>query len=167
MEKSKSRKIKCADLLVGQYRCQSPKIDNLTQEPQDCERRHSISHAVDTFIDTATGPINYYTAPKIKYEGGIYTETIDGYTFEKDTPCRWTNRKYYRSTVALSLFLGVFDIDRVYLGYYVNGLLKLFTYGFILADALVDFLLIALQILAFGCWFTVYNGLLWTSSIMD
>lgn len=36
--------------------------------------------------------------------------------------------------------LGVFGIDRIYLGYYVSGLLKLFTCGFMVVGALVDFL---------------------------
>ena len=36
--------------------------------------------------------------------------------------------------------LGIFGIDRIYLGYYVSGLLKLFTCGFMLVGALVDFL---------------------------
>jgi len=103
-EKSKPVNIKCIDLLVGQYRCQHPKIDDLTQEPQGCERR-PISNGEEKFIDTA--PINCYTAPKIICEGGTYNETIDGYFFKKSTSCRWTNGKYYRTTLALSLFLGI------------------------------------------------------------
>jgi hypothetical protein len=98
-------KPKCIDLLVGQYRCQHPKIDDLTQEPQGCERRHLILNGEEKFIDRA--PISCYTAPKIVCEGGIYNETIDGYIFEKPIPCRWTNGKYYRTTLALSLFLGI------------------------------------------------------------
>ncbi len=103
-EESKSINIKCVDLLVGQYRCQHPKIDDLTQEPQGCERR-PISNGEEKFIDTA--PIICYTAPKIICEGGTYNETIDGYFFKKSTSCRWTNGKYYRTTLALSLFLGI------------------------------------------------------------
>lgn len=103
-EKSKTINIKCIDLLVGQYRCQHPIIDHLTQEPQGCERHHIISNDEDKYLDTA--PINCYSAPKIKCTGGIYNDTLDGYVFEKRTPCRWTNGKHYRTTLALSLFLG-------------------------------------------------------------
>jgi len=105
LEKQPRIDIKCADLLVGQYRCQHPKIDDRTQEPQGCERHHLILNGEEKFIDTA--PINCYTAPNISCEGGIYNETIDGYIFEKRTSCRWTNGKYYRTTLALSLFLGI------------------------------------------------------------
>ncbi|CAF3420363.1 unnamed protein product [Rotaria sp. Silwood1] len=102
-ERQKSINIKCSDLLVGQYRCQQPKIDDQTQEPQSCERHHLILNGEEKFIDTA--PISCYTAPKIICDGGIYNETIDGYIFEKRTSCRWTNGKYYRTTLILSLFL--------------------------------------------------------------
>lgn len=137
-EKSKSSIIKCTDLLVGQYRCQQPKIDDRTQEPRHCARHYLNTTDEDRFIDTA--PMTCYTAPKIVCQGGIYNETLNGYVFEKPTPCRWTNGRYYRTTLALSLFLGIFGIDRIYLGYYVSGLLKLFTCGFMLVGALVDFL---------------------------
>ncbi|CAF1229528.1 unnamed protein product [Rotaria sordida] len=103
------------------------------QEPQGCEQRHFIStNGEEKFIDTA--PITCYTARKIICEGGIYNETIDGYVFEKRT-----NGKYYRTTLILSLFLGIFDSDRIYLGYYVSDLLKLFTCAFMLVGTLVDF----------------------------
>jgi hypothetical protein len=104
-EQQKIKNIKCIDLLVGQYRCQQPKINDLTQEPQGCERHHLLLNGEEKFIDTA--PINCYSAPKIICEGGIYNETLDGYVFEKRTSCRWTNGKYYRTTLALSLFLGI------------------------------------------------------------
>ena len=104
-ENQKVINIKCSDLLVGQYRCQNPKIDDQTQEPQNCERHHVISNGKDIFVDTA--PISCYTAPRIICEGGNYNETLDGYVFEKRTPCRWTNRKYYRTALFLSLFLGI------------------------------------------------------------
>ena len=104
-EKSKSIKIKCTDLLVGQYRCQHPKIDDLTQEPKGCGRHYFQSNEGEKYIDSA--PISCYTAPKIICEGGIYNETFDGHVFESRIPCRWTNGKYYRTTLALSLFLGM------------------------------------------------------------
>lgn len=108
-EKQKPVNIKCSDLLVGQYRCQHPKIDSQTQEPVGCERKHFISNGEEKYADTA--PISCYTAPKLVCEGGIYNETIDGYIFEKRASCRWTNGKYYRTTLLLSLFLGIVKIE--------------------------------------------------------
>jgi hypothetical protein len=104
-EEQKPIHIKCIDLLVGQYRCQHPTIDDVTQEPQGCERHYFISNGEEKFIDRA--PISCYTAPRITCEGGIYNKTLDGHVFEMPTPCRWTNGKYYRTTLALSLFLGI------------------------------------------------------------
>ncbi|CAF0766758.1 unnamed protein product [Didymodactylos carnosus] len=129
----------CQDLLLGQYRCDSPIIDNFTQEPVGCQRNHSSND------DTA--PILCYTAPNISCSNGIYNASTDTYLFEKRVKCRWTNGKYYRTTIALSLFLGIFGVDRIYLGYYVIGLLKLFTCGFMLIGVLIDLILIILQIL--------------------
>ncbi|CAM4778416.1 unnamed protein product [Rotaria magnacalcarata] len=164
-KEQKQINIKCADLLVGQYRCQHTKIDEKTQEPIGCERHFFLLNGEEKYIDTA--PISCYTAPKIICQGGIYNETLDGYIFERRKSCRWTNGKYYRTTLILSLFLGIFGIDRIYLGYYVSGLLKLFTCGFMFVGALVDFLLIALQVLipADGSHYIVdYYGprILWT-----
>ena len=35
LEQQKIKSVKCTDLLVGQYRCQHPEIDHLTQEPYE------------------------------------------------------------------------------------------------------------------------------------
>ena len=45
----------------------------------------------------------------------------------------------------MSLFLGMFGIDRFYLGYPAIGLLKLCTVGFFFIGQLVDFILILVQ----------------------
>ncbi|CAF1069044.1 unnamed protein product [Adineta ricciae] len=165
IEQEQTKRLKCSDLLLGQYRCQHPTIDESTQEPRGCKRYNYTWNDEVKFVDMA--PIQCYTAPGIVCDGGVYNDTLDGYVFERNTSCRWTNGKYYRTTLALSLFLGVFGIDRLYLGYYVTGLLKLFTCGFMLVGALVDFLLIALQVLtpADGSHYIIdYYGprLLWT-----
>ena len=103
-EKSRTRTVKCADLLVGQYRCQNPIIDDLTQEPQGCERVHFVVDGDEDFLDTA--PITCHAAPRIVCDGGVYNDTLELFVFEKRTSCRWTNGKHYRTTLFLSLFLG-------------------------------------------------------------
>jgi TM2 domain-containing membrane protein YozV len=54
----------------------------------------------------------------------------------------------YRFDVAmyLSMFLGVFGIDRFYLGYPAIGLLKLSTFGGFLIGYWIDFILISAQV---------------------
>lgn len=45
----------------------------------------------------------------------------------------------------MSIFLGMFGIDRFYLGYPAIGLLKFCTFGFMFLGQLVDVILIATQ----------------------
>lgn len=58
------------------------------------------------------------------------------------------SRNGYRFDTALllSVFLGMFGIDRFYLGYPAIGLLKLCTLGFMFFGQLVDIILIATQV---------------------
>ena len=102
---STEKTVQCDELLVGQYRCQQPKIDDRTQEPYGCERKCEKPSGEGQCIDTA--PITCHAAPRIKCQGGTYNATLDVYVFERRTQCRWTNGKYYRTTLFLSLFLGM------------------------------------------------------------
>ena len=52
----------------------------------------------------------------------------------------------HRVAVALSVFGGIFGLDRFYLGYPGIGLVKLCTCGFLLFGWLVDLILIAAQV---------------------
>ena len=65
---------------------------------------------------------------------------------QKPLDCRWTNGKHYSTATMLSLFLGVFGVDRFYLGYPVLGLIKLSTFGMLGIGALTDFMLVTLQV---------------------
>ncbi|KAG7277529.1 hypothetical protein CRUP_030691 [Coryphaenoides rupestris] len=66
--------------------------------------------------------------------------------FNKTTSCRNVSGYSYKVAVALSLFLGWLGADRFYLGYPALGLLKFCTVGFCGIGSLMDFLLIAMQI---------------------
>eukprot|EP00045_Choanoeca_perplexa_P000012 m.12707 g.12707 ORF g.12707 m.12707 type:complete len:197 (+) comp10010_c0_seq1:274-864(+) len=52
----------------------------------------------------------------------------------------------YETALALSVYFGMFGLDRFYLGYPAIGLLKLFTLGFVFVGQLVDIIFIALQV---------------------
>jgi len=121
----------CNDLLIGQYKCSKPIIDNKTQEAVGCTK-------------DGTAKVPCYPLSGIKCN----EKTFDGETigFEKKIPCRYTNSYSYVVAVALSLFLGWLGVDRFYLGYPALGLLKLCTFGICGIGALVDFMLIALQV---------------------
>jgi hypothetical protein len=55
------------------------------------------------------------------------------------------SEKSYIAAMILAWFLGVFGVDRFYLGYTGIGLLKLFTFGGLGIWAFIDFVLIALR----------------------
>lgn len=102
---------KCAELLLGQYRCDDPLIDDRTQEPEGCERVYYIADGEEKFLDTA--PVICHSAPQIQCEGGTFNETLDAYVFKRTIPCRWTNGKNYRLTLFLSLFFGKIRVNKV------------------------------------------------------
>ncbi|XP_073259445.1 TM2 domain-containing protein 1-like [Porites lutea] len=119
-------KFKCSDLLLGQYRCRSPEIDSSTQAAVDCSKNHTVEVECDT------------TA--INKDGQNITKCF------KNVTCRHTNGHSYETALLLSVFLGMFGIDRFYLGYPAIGLLKFCTLGFFFVFHLVDIVLIATQV---------------------
>ncbi|XP_055956498.1 TM2 domain-containing protein CG10795 [Patella vulgata] len=125
--------IDCKDLLMGQYICDDPVIDTETQQARNCSQ------------ETRTVQVACRPAPKIICSGQIH----DGITigFYKNVPCKWVNGASFETALLLSVFLGMFGIDRFYLGYPAIGLVKFGTLGFMFLGQLVDILLIATQML--------------------
>ncbi|CAL8310323.1 unnamed protein product [Lota lota] len=131
---------RCGDLRLGQYPSRSqlllrPKIDEATQEAENC--RNSVAL------------VECLPAPNISCRldnGTEFRFSGEEVGFNKTAPCRNVTGYSYKVAVALSLFLGWLGADRFYLGYPALGLLKFCTVGFCGIGSLMDFLLIAMQI---------------------
>ncbi|XP_026179610.1 TM2 domain-containing protein 1 isoform X2 [Mastacembelus armatus] len=125
----------CESLGPGQYLCKDPKIDEATQEPENC--RDSMAW------------VECLPAPNISCRLSNGTEfrfSGEEVGFNKTISCRNVSGYSYKVAVALSLFLGWLGADRFYLGYPALGLLKFCTVGFCGIGTLIDFILIAMQI---------------------
>ncbi|KAM9461870.1 TM2 domain-containing protein 1 [Clarias gariepinus] len=125
----------CDSLRHGQYLCKSPKIDDATQEPENCKDQVAW--------------VECLPAPNISClltNGTKFRFSGDEVGFNKSIPCRNVTGYSYKVAVALSLFLGWLGADRFYLGYPALGLLKFCTVGFCGIGSLVDFILISMQI---------------------
>ncbi|XP_040068393.1 TM2 domain-containing protein CG10795 [Ixodes scapularis] len=120
----------CSTLLMGQYSCLPPDIDPATQQPRSCGPD-----------DTAR--LQCVTADGIVCRNGTGTGPD---TFEKPIPCRYTNGYSFETALLLSVFLGMFGVDRFYLGYPAIGLAKFCTLGFMFLGQLVDIVLISMQV---------------------
>uniref|UniRef100_A0AAX7TDE4 TM2 domain-containing protein n=1 Tax=Astatotilapia calliptera TaxID=8154 RepID=A0AAX7TDE4_ASTCA len=117
------------------YKCNDPKIDESTQEPENCR--------------DMTAWVECLPAPNISCRlsnGTVFRFSGDEVGFNKSIPCRNVSGYSYKVAVALSLFLGWLGADRFYLGYPALGLLKFCTVGFCGIGTLIDFILIAMQI---------------------
>ncbi|XP_042191671.1 TM2 domain-containing protein 1 [Callorhinchus milii] len=126
---------RCDQLLMGQYKCDSPDISETTQEPENCTNY--------------TAYVACTPAPNItckNYNGVVSTFSGKEVGFYKPISCRNVTNYSYKVAVALSLFLGWLGADRFYLGYPALGLLKFCTVGFCGIGSLIDFILISVQI---------------------
>ncbi|KAM5148288.1 LOW QUALITY PROTEIN: TM2 domain-containing protein 1 [Mantella aurantiaca] len=125
---------KCDELRLGQYP-DGRFISPITQEPVNCTNLTSFAPC--------------YPAPDISckdHEGNVRTFSGKEVGFYRPFPCRNVNGYSYKVAVALSLFLGWLGADRFYLGYPALGMLKFCTVGFCGIGSLIDFILIAMQI---------------------
>ncbi|KAF7265358.1 hypothetical protein GWI33_021206 [Rhynchophorus ferrugineus] len=114
---------------MGQYLCPDPTyelIDSKTQQIKGCTKENKAKIrciAVD----------------------GLKCSETQNRTFTKKVPCKWTNGYHFDTALLLSIFLGMFGIDRFYLGYPAIGVAKFCTFGFMFFGQLVDIILIATQ----------------------
>ncbi|CAL9695048.1 unnamed protein product [Knipowitschia caucasica] len=125
----------CESLRLGQYLCKEPKINEATQEPETCK--------------DAVAWVECLPAPNVTCRlsnGSEFRFSGDEVGFNKTISCRNVSGYSYKVAVALSLFLGWLGADRFYLGYPALGLLKFCTVGFCGIGTLIDFILIAMQI---------------------
>ncbi|KAF3835784.1 hypothetical protein F7725_028342 [Dissostichus mawsoni] len=110
-------------------------IDESTQEPENCR--------------DVTAWVECLPAPNISCRlsnGTGFRFSGEEVGFNKTIPCRNVSGYSYKVAVALSLFLGWLGADRFYLGYPALGLLKFCTVGFCGIGTLIDFIMIAMQI---------------------
>jgi len=66
--------------------------------------------------------------------------------FNRNIPCDSTDGHHFETALLLSVFLGMFGVDRFYLGYPAIGIIKFSTLGFFFIGWLVDVILIAAQV---------------------
>lgn len=126
----KTYEVDCSMLRKGQYICPDPDIefiDTKTQQPKDCTKDNKAKVWCKAATDI------------------ICTETGNS-SFKRDIPCKWTNGYSFETALLLSIFLGMFGIDRFYLGYPALGFLKFCTLGFMFLGQLIDVILIATQV---------------------
>ncbi|KAJ1367794.1 hypothetical protein KIN20_028786 [Parelaphostrongylus tenuis] len=132
-ERSKQRPLKeCQSLRSFQYTCEPPIINVDTQQPLNCNEDNSVT----VTCKTATG---------IQCLG-----LLNGTRFfhlKVPNSCSYNAHIHHSTALLLSLFLGFLGIDRMYLGYYAVGIIKMFSLGGLFVLWLVDVVLIALQLL--------------------
>ncbi|KAL6469392.1 hypothetical protein MHYP_G00229160 [Metynnis hypsauchen] len=120
---------------MSKYLCNSPKIHEATQEPENCKD-------LVAWVECRPAP----NVTCLLSNGTKYKFSGEEVGFNKIIPCRNVSTYSYKVAVALSLFLGWLGADRFYLGYPALGLLKFCTVGFCGIGSLVDFILISMQI---------------------
>uniref|UniRef100_A0A8C7WXQ8 TM2 domain-containing protein n=1 Tax=Oryzias sinensis TaxID=183150 RepID=A0A8C7WXQ8_9TELE len=100
---------RCEHLRLGQYLCKDPKIDDATQEPENCRNMQA--------------QVECFPAPNIscRLQDGREVGFGGEFGFNRSIPCRNVSGYSYKVAVALSLFLGWLGADRFYLGYPALG----------------------------------------------
>lgn len=124
--------LRCDELNIGQYFCDEPVIDLKTQAEVGCQPNRTVL-------------VECHVASGINCTGVKLSTNSTG--FYQQVPCRYVNGKSLNTALLLSIFLGMFGVDRFYLGYPAIGLFKFCTFGFFMIFQFIDVLLIASQVL--------------------
>ena len=122
----------CSQLLMGQFKCDKPQIDEQTQAEKNCTKENLVQVAC-------------YPAKNVICDGKVFDSNTIG--FYKNVKCRYVTKYHYQTAVLLSVFLGFLGADRFYLGYFAYGAIKLCTFGVMFIGYLVDMILIITQTL--------------------
>ncbi|XP_034830327.1 TM2 domain-containing protein biscotti [Maniola hyperantus] len=128
--------VDCSALRLGQYICPDPnknQIDPDTQQFVGCTKGKSAPSEGEADVLCLAAD-------------GIICNQTNNSTFWRKMPCKWTNGYSLEIALLLSVFLGMFGLDRFYLGYPGIGLAKLCTLGFMFLGQLLDIILIAAQV---------------------
>ncbi|RNA14131.1 TM2 domain-containing 1 [Brachionus plicatilis] len=112
--------------------CNIPVIDSVKQNEINCTKNGLVE-------------VECFPANNIICENKVFDGNTVG--FYRHLQCRYVTSYNYQTTVLLSIFFGIFGIDRFYLGYYSIGLLKACTFGYMFIGYLVEMLLIITQYL--------------------
>ncbi|XP_067949761.1 TM2 domain-containing protein 1-like [Watersipora subatra] len=129
----------CQDLRLGQYRCEDERttntVGNFVESCEVLDKNRPEEYA---------WRILCYPAPGISCNDKVFDGETVGFNYT--VTCNKKSEKSLETALLLSIFLGMFGVDRFYLGYPAIGLLKLSTFGFMLVGQLVDIILIATQV---------------------
>ncbi|XP_046914422.2 TM2 domain-containing protein 1 biscotti [Dermatophagoides farinae] len=137
--------IDCYSLKIGQFYCDPITIDDDTQQPFGC----SVNNLAPINCTLLNGLIcdeqsKNLSIPSTKSNNNNQQQQPQ--RIQLAIPCQYTNGYSYEITLLLSIFLGMFGIDRFYLGYPAIGLLKFCTLGFLFLGQFIDIILIAMQV---------------------
>lgn len=122
----------CESLQMGQFKCDEAKVDPEKQTEVNCTREGQV--------EIECRPARGVICAGREFDG----RTV---AFRARVPCRYVTSYHYKTAVLLSIFLGMFGMDRFYLGYAAIGVLKFCTFGFMLIGYLIDMILIITQTL--------------------
>ncbi|XP_038056390.1 TM2 domain-containing protein CG10795-like [Patiria miniata] len=125
--------VKCNNLQIGQYVCEDPVIDPETQAAVNCLPERLVTVSCMPVAGT-------------QCDGEIYNGSTVAPDLKRMVPCRYTTGYSYNTSLLLSIFLGMFGVDRLYLGYPALALLKFCTVGLLFIGHFLDVILIALQV---------------------